>query len=206
MIGSTAVATIVQVDIVGSVDYGQLNFGSWAGKGPGTSAIATFQVDSNNYLDGFYPTRGYVIIPGSFTLTIGGVSAGMLDPYPLGEEPYFTLRNNDPVADGFLLNPHPDWYGDGPWTTEPGLIDSNFRMPFSAGYEGWVLDSLDIMDALGTYDFTDLTSFNWGLSDAGFQPVGLIFDYFSIAAVPAPATVGALVALPFVARRRRATA
>lgn len=202
---ATANATVVRVDVVGEVDFNVIRSGQFAGMAPGTPATMSFLLDSNNFQNGtLFPTRGYVIDEASFDLTIGGSSAGMASPYPAGQTPYFILRNNDPAVDGFLLGSNPDaGFPDGVWTDSPALIDTSFHALFLATYGGSTLSSLDIVDAAGTYTFAGLTVFNWGLDDAGNQPMGLIFDHFTIEVVPAPASAGLLLGLGGLALRRR---
>jgi hypothetical protein len=66
---------------------------------------------------------------------------------------------------------------------------------------------LDILDALGTYDFTGLSVFNWTIDDGPFQPVGLLFSQLTIesAAIPEPASAAILagiVLMPLIRRTR----
>lgn len=203
-----ASAEIVQIDIVGSVDFGGVNIGQWADVNPGDSAAMSFQVDTNNFLDSTnFPTRGYEIISSSFALTLDGITGGMANPYPNDETPYFILRDNDPAVDGFFLANHPDAFPSGVATDEPAQIDATFQALFSATYGGDRLDSLDILGAVGTYDFTGLQVFNWGLEDGPFQPMGFIFDSFTISVVPAPSSAALLsMGALACARRRRAHA
>ena len=81
-------------------------------------------MDSNSFLNGSFPTRGYSIIPSSFTLTVGSATVGLATPYPAGDTPYFVIRDNDPGVDGFLLASHPDVGApDGVWIDEPAILD-----------------------------------------------------------------------------------
>lgn len=203
-----ASADIIQVDIVGTVDFGGVNIGQWADVNPGDSAVMSFQLDSNNFLDSTnFPTRGYEIISSSFALTLDGITGGMANPYPGGATPYFILRDNDPAVDGFFLAEHPDQFPIGVATDEAGQVGDTFRALFQATYGGDLLNSLNILDAVGTYTFDGLTVFNWGLEDGPFQPMGFIFDSFTISVVPAPSSA-ALLAMGTLAcvRRRRARA
>jgi hypothetical protein len=203
---SAAHAATVQVDVVGSVDFNGLNFGQFRRQvaPSGTPATMSFQMDSDVFLNGSFPTRGYPINPASFTLTIGAASTGMPNPYPVGDTPYFILRDNDPAVDGFLLGSHPDvGFPNGVWTAEPAAIDPTFHALFHATYGGSTLSSLDILDAVGSYDFTGLTVFNWGLDDAGNQPLGLIFDYFTISVIPSPASASLFLCIAAAGTRRR---
>ncbi len=209
-LGITGVASadIIQIDIVGQVDFGGVNVGQWADVNPGDSAVMSFQVDSNNFVDSTnFPTRGYEIIQESFVLTLDGISGGMANPYPNGATPYFIIRDNDPAVDGFFLAEHPDQFPIGVATDEAAQIGDTFRALFQATYGGDRLDSLDILGAVGTYDFNGISSFNWGLEDGPFQPMGFIFDNFTISVVPAPSSAALLAMGTLISvRRRRARA
>ncbi|MDF1808997.1 MAG: hypothetical protein P1U42_04810 [Phycisphaerales bacterium] len=199
----SANATIVQIDIVGSVDFGGVNIGQWASAGAGDSVVMSFQVDSNNFVDsGVFPVRGYEVIQSSFSLSIDGNTAGLAGAQPFGS-PYFVLRNDDPAVDGFFLGQNIDGFPSGIATDESAQIADTFDALFQATYEGTRLDSLDILDAVGTYDFTGLSVFNWGLEDGPVQPMGFIFDHWSITAVPTPASLIAIAPLGLFAGRRR---
>ncbi len=197
-------ADLVQIDVVGQVDFGNLNFGVWQNVVPGDTAVMTFLVDSDNFVDSaIFPTRGYEIIQSSFSLALDGIAVGMPNPFP-AETPYFILRDNDPAVDGFFLGSSPDvGFPNGVPIDYPALLDPNFRAIFQATYGGDTLSSLNILDAVGTYDFTGLTVFNWGLEDAGNQPMGFIFDYFTISVVPAPASLVLFAPMTLLGRRRR---
>jgi len=201
---AAANADIVQVDIVGSVDFGGVPNGPWAGAAPGSAVVQSFQLDSNNFVDsGNFPVRGYEVIASSFSLTINGHTAGMADPYPGGLTPYFVVRNDDPAVDGFFMTHNIDGFEEGIFTNEPANLDPTFGTIFNVAYEQTRLDSLDILGAVGTYDFTGLSVFNWGLADSFVQPMGFIFDQWTISVVPAPASVLAMAPLGLLAGRRR---
>lgn len=205
-LASTAAnADIVQIDINGSVDFGSIPFAtSWGDFSSGDPVSMSFQVDSDNYVDsGNFPVRGYELIQPSYSLTINGNSVGLAGAQPFGGTPYFVLRNDDPAVDGFFLGTDIDGFPNGVATAEAGGLADNFSALFSVTYEGTRLDSLDITDAVGTYDFTGLSVFNWGLEDGPVQPVGFIFDSWTISIVPAPASLAALAPLGLLATRRR---
>ena len=91
-------------------------------------------------------------------------------------------------------------------TAEPGIFDP-FEAAFEVGYDGDTLNSLDLADAVGTYDYGTggpgtLTNFYSNLVDSGFEVVGLDFQYMTISTVPAPAAL-AIVLLGGITRRRR---
>lgn len=201
---SLAQATLVRVEVVGEWDFGMIRSGTLNGVNSG-AAMMRFDLDSNDFIDSTnFPTRGYNIIQDSFSLTVDGITVGMPDPFPMGETPLFVLRNNDPAVDGFFLGSNVDGFPNGVSIDNAGLIDPFLRVLFSATYGGDRLPSLDILDAVGTYDFTGLTVFNWGFDDAGNQIAGMIFDQFTISVAPAPGVVAmAVPALALGFRRRR---
>ena len=86
----------------------------------------------------------------------------------------------------------------------PSLLAPTFDALFEATYEGTRLDSLDVLDAVGTYDFTGLSVFNWGIQDDFIQPMGFVFDSWSISVVPAPGAMAmfGLAGLVGTPRRR----
>jgi hypothetical protein len=201
---SIAHADIVQIDVMGSVDFGGVPSGAWADIVPGDAVTMSFQIDSNNFVDsGMFPTRGYEIIQSSFDLTLGGISAGLAPEQRFGALPYFIIRNDDPAVDGFFLGTNVDGFPNGVATDMPSLIAPTFDALFEATYEGTRLDSLDILDAVGTYDFGGLSVFNWGLEDEFIQPMGFIFDSWSISVVPAPSGLAMLSLAGLVGTRRR---
>jgi hypothetical protein len=175
-----ASADEVVVEIQGEVEYNQVNSGLFADVMSGDPVTITFTLDSDNYLDSdTYNTRGYVIDHASFNQTMGSVNIGLLDPYTDGFTPYFVLRDGDPVADGFIFSHGTDWPAS-LWLNEPGNLDDWFGSHFEVGYEGDVLSSLDILDAIGTYDYTGLTSFYFTVQDAWADAIGLIFTQMTI--------------------------
>lgn len=203
IIASAANADLVQIDINGSVDFGGVNVGQWASASSGDPVTMSFQVDSNNFVDSMnFPVRGYELIQSSFSLTIDGNTAGLAMSDPFGT-PYFVIRNDDPAVDGFFLGTNIDGFPNGVATDEAAQIAPTFRSLFSATYEGTRLDSLDILGAVGTYDFAGLSVFNWGLQDGSAQPMGFIFDQWTISVVPAPASLFAIAPLGLISTRRR---
>ena len=138
---------LVQVDIYGEVEFNQAG-GPFAQAMPGDDAIISFQVDSNVFLNGSFPTRGYVIDQDSFTFTLGPTTIGLQSPFPAGTTPYFTIRDNDPAVDGFFLADSTD-FPTGVPTDQTGIF-GQFISSFSVTYGGDLLPSLDIpIKALG---------------------------------------------------------
>jgi hypothetical protein len=176
-----AQAATVAVEITGEVEYNQVNFGAFADVNSGDPVTILFQVDSDLFMNSAsFPTRGYDIDVMSFSMTLGSVTVGLQDPYPAGQIPYFVLRNNDPAVDGFFFaNNNVDWPFPDPPLDELGIF-GQFGSHYEVGYVEETLSSLDILDAVGSYDFTGLTNFYFVVSDGPFDAIGLIFGQMTI--------------------------
>lgn len=200
LVGAASAGTTVTVTATGEVEYNQVRNGPLSAVHSGDAVTMSFTLDSDNFQNSpFYPTRGYVIDQPSFTLTLGSVGVALQNPFPVGTTPYFVLRDNDPAVDGFFVADNTDWPTGLP-TNEPGAF-GQFINNYSVGYDGSTLSSLDILGALGTYDYTNLTNFNWTIDDDGFSPIGILFTQMTI--VPEPATLALAVPLALLAWRRR---
>ncbi len=200
-------ALLVEIRIAGSVEFNQINTGPLQGATSGDAAQMVFQVDSNDFTDSTnFPVRGYEIIAGSFTFSAGGNSVGLADPLPAGTVPYFVIRNDDPAVDGFFTGTNIDGFPNGIPSDSMGVFGP-FSPNFSVAYNQDPLASLDILGAVGTYDFTGgLTSFNFVVNDGPFDAMGLVFENMTIRVVPLPAAVwlfGAALAAFFGLRRGR---
>ncbi|UCF66491.1 MAG: hypothetical protein JSV80_11920 [Acidobacteriota bacterium] len=180
-----AQAAAVEVEITGYVEYNQIRSGQLSVVSPNDPVTMYFQVDSGNFLDSStFPTRGYGVIHETYSYTLGPVTVGLQDPYPAGRVPYFVIRNNDPQVDGFFMSDNNvDWPFPPPPLDEPGRFGP-FGGNFEVGYTGDTLQSLDILDALGTYDYDGLTNFYFVISDGPFDAMGLIFQQMTIRLVP----------------------
>jgi hypothetical protein len=177
-----AAATLVEVTVTGEVEFNQINPLPLGNVNGGDPVTATFVVDSDVFTDsGVFPTRGYPIIPESFSLTMGSVTIGFEDP--LGETPHFVLRDNDPAVDGFLIGSSPDvGFPNGAPIDQTGVFDQ-FRWVYATTYGGATLSSLDVLDAQGTYDFTGLTVFSMRIADGHVESaMGMVFEEMTIAA------------------------
>lgn len=180
-LATPAVAEIVNVEIIGSVEFEQVNFGEFANVHPGDATVVSFTVDSENYIAGAFPTRAYAIDLSSFALTIGSVTAALQSPFPAGQTPYFVLRDNDPAIDGFFVSLGPDVPFALP-LDEPANVEDYFGLAFSMGYDGDTLSSLDILDANGSYTYDGLTNFNFAVVDGLFEAIYIIFEQLNISA------------------------
>ena len=170
---ASAQATIVEVEVMGSVVFNGVQGEPLSGVGSGEQVVASFQVDSDNFVDGIPgDTRGYVIDEATFLLSFsGGVNVGLMNPFPAGETPYFSLVDGFPVSDGFFVSTSPVSPGGVPLMQDP----VNFNLDL--GYVGETLQSLDILDALGTYDFDGLTRFGFNLWEIFPDNVRMEFDF-----------------------------
>lgn len=173
-----AMAETVTIEFIGEVEYNQINQGIFADVNSGDAVYATFNVDSDVYepSPGGYGVRGYNVDVASFQLTIGSVGpVPLVNPQPNGEITYFNLRNDDPAADGFFIANQLDWDNNLPKLDVPGGLDPYFGFHWSVGYTGDTFSSLDILDAVGSYDYDGLTSFYTTIADSWADAMGLIF-------------------------------
>ena len=201
VLAGSALAETVKIECIGSVEYSQVNQGVFADVNSGDAVYATFNVDSDNWVasPGGFGVRGYVVDQSSFQLTIGSVGpVALVNPQPDDAVTYFSIRNADPVADGFFIANQVDWDNLLPSLNVPGGLDPWFSFRWTIGYTEDTFSSLDILDCLGTYDYTGLTSFYTVISDAfadpiGFEPMQTIISTESVATEPA--SLGAVKAL-----------
>jgi len=182
LIAGGALAETVRVDCIGTVEYSQVNSGIFADVNPGDAVLATFTIDSDNYMDSTtYGVRSYPINLPTFEVTIGSAGPVLaVDPQPNGAIAYFNLRNDDPGADGFFLAGEPEWPFTNIMIDEEGALDPYFGFHWEVGYTGDTLDSRDVLDALGTYDYTGLTSFYTALQDSWADAMGLEYVQMDI--------------------------
>tara|TARA_R110000782_G_scaffold30348_13_gene75628 strand:+ start:3347 stop:3988 length:642 start_codon:yes stop_codon:yes gene_type:complete len=198
---TAASADPVLVEINGVVWGNNINPGPLGDVNPGETGTISFTVDTTNFINGSFPTRGYAIDLASFSLDFSGGTSIGISPGFAGPA-YFVVRNNDPAADGFFLSQGPDFPSDIP-LAQAGVF-GDFGARFNVSYTGDTLDSLDIADAAGTYDFTGLTVFGMGVNDGPFEDVlGMDFSSMTITVIPAPSALAMLGLGGLVAGRRR---
>ncbi len=198
--GSAYAGAPVEVVISGSVVFNGIGTPPLSGVGAGQTAVMSFLVNSNSFVDSVPgDVRAYLIDLPSFSLSFsGGVSVGLLDPFP--GTAYFALVDGFPVSDGFFVSSSPNSPGGVPLEQAP------YQANFSVGYTGGTLNSLDILDAAGTYDFTGLTNFGYNLWAVFPDNVVLEMEFarMTITVVPAPAALAVLAPALGLRRRRRA--
>ena len=182
---ATAQANPVMVSATGSVVFNGVTTPPLSGVTSGQRAIVSFMVDSNNFVEGVPgDTRGYPIDQASFWLSFsGGVAVGLLDPFPAGETPYFSLVEGFPVSDGFFISTSPVSPGGVP------LAQSPLEFNLDLGYDGATLGSLDILAARGTYDFGGLTRFSFNLWQVFPDNVRMEIDFENLTIADAPVSV-----------------
>ena len=154
----------VDVTITGDVVFNEIADPPLSGVNPGDSVVLSFTVDSDDFMDGIPgATGGYVIDHGTFSLAFDTpVELGLI-PFPAGLTPFFGLVDGYTSFDGFFVSQDPSSPNGMPLEQQP------YNVWFSAEYELDTLGSLDILDALGTYDLDGLTSHVFYLSR--FDPV-----------------------------------
>jgi hypothetical protein len=196
VVGAAEARTIVQVDIYGTVIFNGITPPPLGTVTAGQTAIMSFQVDSNVFVDSIPgDVRAYDIIQPSFLLSFsGGASVGLA-----GGPSYFGVRDGDPVSDGFFVSTSTTNLGGVPLTQAP------FQADYHTSYVGGTLSSVDILDALGMYDFTGLTVFAYNLWASFPDNVAMEIEYshMTISAIPAPAALAAFAPLLLGTRRRR---
>jgi hypothetical protein len=178
-LATAGTAQIVDVRLTGQVEYNQISSGPLGQVSSGQPVEVTFQFDASNFVNSpSFPTRGYPISNSSFVMTLGTTTVGLQSPFPVGQTPYFALRNNDPAVDGFFISTVVDFPVGVPLNVPSGT--SNFRFDFLVTYGGSTLSSLNVEDAAGTYDFTGLSVFNMTIDSGPFQPLGMTFEKLEI--------------------------
>jgi hypothetical protein len=177
--GGPVRADVVEVVATGTVEFNQVNPAPLGNVMPGDPVTMRFTVDSNTFTDGAtFPVRGYDIDQASFTLELGTTTMTLQAPFPAGQTPYFSIRNDDPAVDGFFVSTNIEFPVGVP-INQTGIFEQ-FLNDYSVTYSDDPLDSLDILDALGSYDFTGLSVFNWTINDGPFNPVGIVFVQLTI--------------------------
>jgi len=184
-----AAADKVEVSATGQVLFNGIQDEPLGGVSGGTVEMS-FVVDSNNFVDGVPgDTRGYVIDQSSFSLKFqpSGISVGLESPFPAGDTPYFSLVDGFPVSDGFFVSDSPISPGGVP------LSQSPFSANLELGYVGETLSSLDILDAVGVYEFDGLTRFGYTVWTISPDNVAMEIDFARLTIVPEPSCLALLL-------------
>ncbi len=203
--GAASASNDILVQIHGSVFDNRANVSDLSAVSAGESVTYSFELDSTMFADsGVFPIRGYTIDTSTFSIDFsGGVSVGIADPYPAGATPMFVVRNDDPAVDGFYLGESIGGLPS-PINTDQAGILGDFEASFSVTYDTDPISSLDILGAMGSYDFAGLTVFGMGINDGFVEGVvGIDFTGMTIGIIPAPGTAGIFVSAALLATRRR---
>jgi hypothetical protein len=173
----------VTVTAIGEVEFNQIGSPPLGDVVAGETVTMTFVVDSDIFVDSMnFPTRGYEIAQPSFSLAFESAALELQDPFPAGVTPYFVIRDNDPAVDGFFVATNVDIpFGFGLPLNQTGFF-GQFAASYRVTYTGDTLPSLDILDAVGNYDFTNLTVFGWSVDDGPFEAMFVIFEQMMIVA------------------------
>lgn len=196
ILSSADARPIVQVDIYGVVGFNGITTGPLGTVTAGQTAHTSFQLDSSVFVDSIPgDVRAYDIIAASYALSFsGGASVGLA-----AGPAYFGVRDGDPGVDGFFVSDNTTSFGG------VALSQTPYRQDFHATYSGTTLGSLDILAAVGTYNFTGLTVFGYNLWQVFPDNVkmDIDFDHMTISQVPGPATLFAFAPLAIGMHRRR---
>ena len=177
--GSLTYAGIVEVTYTGIVEWNQINPAPLGNVNVGDQAVLSFQVDSKKFLNSSsFPTRGYIIEPSSWSLMMGSTTIEIQSPF--NGTPYFVLRDNDPVVDGLMLSTNNVDLPFGVQLDQFGAFGP-FTIFAEVTYNSNTLSSLDILDAVGTYNFKGLNVYNFLVGDGPYQPLGIVFEELTIA-------------------------
>jgi hypothetical protein len=183
-----ACAEVVHVRITGSVESNQFRTGLLAGVPAGAAVEMRFDVDSGVFVNSPTPSlanrvRGYRVINSTFVLTIGGRNVPLLGA-PVWN---FVIRNNDPGVDGFFISAGTDV----PTQIPVAINVANYGVEYSRTFAGGgTLPSLNILDAVGSWAFDDISSYNFNIARGEISvPCVMVAETVTIS-VDAPGCVG----------------
>jgi len=173
----------VRVSWTGEVEFNSIGPAPLGTPVMGESVTLSCLLDTADFVDSAsFPTRGYVVDQTSFELSFDSVSVPLKSPFPAGETPYFVLRDNDPGVDGFFVSTSVDFPEGVPLAQVGGFGDFNLVTAVTYGPDA--LPSLDLLDALGSYDFTGLSVFSFRIEDGPFDAMGMIFESLTLELEP----------------------
>ncbi|MEQ8317201.1 MAG: GC-type dockerin domain-anchored protein [Phycisphaerales bacterium] len=168
---AAARADTIRITIAGQVVSNRISDGPLAAVSPGDQTTVSFRIDSDDFFDAIPgDLRNYTVENDSFEVDFTSVATTVIS----GTEAYFTLVDGFPVSDGFFLSTSRFSPGGVPLEATP------FQLGFELGYEGTTLDSLDILDAFGVYEFGGLTRFNFNVWQIFPDNVVMSIDFESM--------------------------
>jgi hypothetical protein len=203
LIQASAQGEIVNVTVTGVVEFSVIQ-GNQTSVPDGAPVQMSFNLDSNVFTNSaLHPTRGYNVILNSFSLSVGGQPIQITNPQPGGNTAYFVLRNNDPAVDGFFLSTGSVDLPFPVGVNVPGIAQPH-ELNFSATYTNpATLPSLNILDALGTYNLSGISSYNWTVGTFGTNGAEYAYQTMTISVIPAPGALALLAIGAMMPRRRR---
>lgn len=142
----------------------------------GDEVTVRFVVHSDDYADSpQFPVRGYRIDKPSFQVQMGTETVGFPATFPTGITPYFSIRNNDPGVDGFLMGHRVDTWG---WLPINGYAFPNFGLGFLRTFSiSTVWPTTNILDALGHYGFENMSSYDFRIvGPADSAPLIVLYE------------------------------
>lgn len=178
----------VRVVVTGEVESNGFTSGTFAGVPSGAPVTMTIDLDSTNFLDSAaFPgrTRGYRFFASTFSLRIGSVVT-TLTPSAVG---FFVVRNDDPRVDGFFISQGTDLDTMVPLAMTP----TNFGIAFSRTFNNPLpppaldptLPSVNILDAVGTWGFENISSYNFTVErNENITPMILAYETITISVLP----------------------
>lgn len=177
-------AQTVRVVVTGEVESNGFTTGTYAGVPSGAPVTMTIDLDATNFLDSAAlpgRTRGYRFFADTFSLQIGAV-ATTLTPSAVG---FFVVRNDDPRVDGFFISQGTDIDTMVPLAMTP----TNFGIAFSRTFNNPLpppaldptLPSVDILDAVGSWGFENISSYNFTVErNENITPMILAYQTITI--------------------------
>lgn len=193
--GALANAQTVRVVVTGEVESNGFTTGNYAGVPSGAPVSMVIDLDATNFVDSaLLPgrTRGYRFYASTFSLHIGAIST-TLTPSAAG---FFVVRNDDPRVDGFFISQGTDID-----TMVPlDMVPTNFGIAFARTFNNPLpppaldptLPSVDILDAVGTWGFENISSYNFTIErNESITPMILAYERITISVLsscaPCPA-------------------
>jgi hypothetical protein len=173
-----------RVRIFGTVDFNNFAAGLFFGVPNGAPVETSMIVNSGSFVDSIaFPgrARAYDIVPGTLTFRAGNVSVGQRGTGPIR----FGVRNNDPRADGLFLTQGADLPTGLPINTgTTGVFGVAWQHTFNgippapSTAPDPTLTDLSMQGTVGTWDFSNLSVFNYTVQ-LNENVIGMFINYTS---------------------------
>jgi len=178
---AAAAGVTVEVKATGTVSWNYFFHSLWDVL-EGSAVELTFRVESETFLDAGESRRAYVIDPGSFELVFETHTISLYGaPHGFVETPYFVIRDDDAGADGFFVSSDVDSVVGVYLAASGAYATPRSRLQVESDTD--LLSSSSLLDALGSYDASDLDLFPWVLDDDIFEPMGINLETLTITAL-----------------------